>query len=332
MGGNKWYKHQNEGSVYYSLSAKGKYKRFYIGDGSKLPTPKEIFDELKKIPKCDDLSITNTDGVYGVAFEDIESATELPSGCYYYFEENYPLPARFVPADFRDDSYVRMPKITENIISDLKTFLDNEKIYRELGIIYKTGILLFGPPGTGKTSVIRHVIKNEIPKDSIVIIINKYLPNVAFLKQLRETMKDKLKVFILEEFTHHTKDPFDMEELLTFLDGENSLDRSITFATTNYPEVLPFNLVGRHSRIEYMHQIGFPDAVERNLLMTGFLKREITEDEILSTKDMSADAIKEVCLLSLLKKVTVQESIKTVKEHLALAKRSFNGKEARIGL
>lgn len=42
----------------------------------------------------------------------------------------------------------------DDLVSDVRTFLDGEKWYAEMGLSYKRGYLLHGPPGTGKTSVV----------------------------------------------------------------------------------------------------------------------------------------------------------------------------------
>jgi hypothetical protein len=42
----------------------------------------------------------------------------------------------------------------DDLVSDVRTFLDGERWYAEMGLSYKRGYLLHGPPGTGKSSVV----------------------------------------------------------------------------------------------------------------------------------------------------------------------------------
>ena len=43
--------------------------------------------------------------------------------------------------------------IKEEIVDHINNFIDNKHIYEERDLLYKTGILLYGDPGTGKTSL-----------------------------------------------------------------------------------------------------------------------------------------------------------------------------------
>lgn len=329
----KWYKYEHGNSYYYSYTPNTFYERSIVGDGSKRATPKEALDHLNSIAPGDENGAgINEDGVYLQNKERPSSICVLPSGTYVHKPEQYPYPERLVPIDFRTDTYIEMDNITDKITADITNFLDNESIYRELKICYKTALLLFGPGGTGKTALIRHIVATRLPKDSVVISIASSLPSNEMLSSIKETLKDRLKIFILEEFSHFVKDRFDCEEILTFLDGEASVDKSITFATTNYPEILPANIVSRHSRIEFMHRIDYGGEAARKKLLEYYLKREVTPEELKLTDKLVADSIKALCLLTYTKKLSLVDAKKEVDNHLKLAKDNFKAKEMKIGI
>lgn len=328
----KWYKYENGNGCYYSHNPNKFDDRSVAGDGSRMPTPKEALDHMLALKPNGNGTIEFNDGVFSVRREKPASVCELPSGTYYYKCEDYPHPDRLVPTDFRSDHYVEMPQITTNIMKDVNCFLDNRQVYQDLKIIYKTGFLLYGVPGTGKTALIRHLVRTQFPKDTITIVITKWLPSNEILENLKETTGDRLKVFILEEFTGFTQNEFDMEGILNFLDGEQSIDNSLFFCSTNYPEILPHTIVARHSRIEYLHKIDVPDHEERKKLLGYYLKREMTDEEVKLTEKMTADNVKEICLLCWTKKLTLEEAIKAVKDHLAVAKNAFKGKNIKLGI
>lgn len=53
------------------------------------------------------------------------------------------------------DSVILDKGITDRIVNDVKAFIGNGKWYNERGIPYRRGYLLYGPPGSGKSSFIQ---------------------------------------------------------------------------------------------------------------------------------------------------------------------------------
>ncbi|ORZ30514.1 P-loop containing nucleoside triphosphate hydrolase protein [Catenaria anguillulae PL171] len=52
------------------------------------------------------------------------------------------------------DSVVMDERAKKDLLEDAVTFLESEKFYAQAGLPYRRGYLLFGPPGTGKTSLV----------------------------------------------------------------------------------------------------------------------------------------------------------------------------------
>ena len=250
---------------------------------------------------------------------------ELPSGCYQYHINPQTGEEGLTPFSVRADSYIEVDGALADTKRSIKKFLENKSIYRDKGIIYKLGIMMFGSPGQGKSMLLRHLINSEILKEAVVIFLN-YLP-ANFLIKVREALgEDTLLVLVFEEFTEveeKIKKNHQTDTLLQFLDGELSLDNSIVFATTNYPEKIPENIVNRPGRFDKLMYFGDPKELAIKKLLSTWLDREVTVDEIRAVTGLSAAAIREVCLLQTVEGYSFLEAAKVLLDRRKLCANKF---------
>ncbi|EJD42258.1 P-loop containing nucleoside triphosphate hydrolase protein [Auricularia subglabra TFB-10046 SS5] len=68
-------------------------------------------------------------------------------------------------------SIVLQPGVKEMLLADARDFLRSEKWYADRGIPFRRGFLLFGVPGSGKTSLI-HAIAGELSLDIYVVSLS----------------------------------------------------------------------------------------------------------------------------------------------------------------
>lgn len=325
---NKWYRFKTKNEIWYSPFTKYKINYSYSGDGSKAPTPKEIADFRNN----------HQDYYYddGCFYEyDKEDFTgidlvNLPNDIYMYQNKNENKPERIEPLELRKDSYIEFSHTYKQLEDDITKFLNNKKIYKENGFIYKNGYLLYGPPGQSKTVTVRRLINKFFNKKAIVIFFDATLPSTKFFTKLKETINDKLKIFIFEELTCATGNR-DIDKFLSFLDGEFSTDNTIVLATTNYPEKLPGNIVDRPSRFDKLYRFDNPNSKEREILISTFLKREATKAELEESKELSVADLKEICLNCLIEKTdNFSYYCKIMKDRKQLCKKAF-AKSASVG-
>ena len=301
---------------------------YLLGSGEKEPTPLEAMKFLQEHPQGE----ISEYGLLGVEYDRQDTqqkAKKLPGGFYRYEPPSHyeDLPERLVPTEVRKDTVVNLPEVFTPIVNDIKAFMSDDAVETDkaLNIQHKLGILLYGPPGTGKTTLIRSVIKDVVPKDAIVIFMDALFSN-RMLNIFSESESGRLKVLVFEEMVTAVEN-IKLDKLLDFLDGERSLDNTLVIGTTNYPEKLPSNIADRPGRFDRLYKIGDPNRANRDLLISFYLGRSPSQEELELTEGMSAAAIKELCLIMRRLHKSMQDASVQIKKHRELVKKEFS--EAR---
>ncbi|CAG8540826.1 1741_t:CDS:2 [Funneliformis caledonium] len=157
------------------------------------------------------------------------------------------------------DSVILDKGIKERIIKDVKEFINNGIWYNERGIPYRRGYLLYGPPGSGKSSFIQ-ALAGELEYNICILNLSERGLTDDRLNHLLSNAPER-SIMLLEDidatFTQK-RQPTDQQGyhsmvtfsgLLNALDGVASSEERIIFMTTNHVELLDKALV-RPGRID----------------------------------------------------------------------------------
>ncbi len=157
-----------------------------------------------------------------------------------------------------DDLLVLPEKNSENIIREFERFWTLEEQFKNFGYLYKRGFLLWGLPGSGKTSLINLMMKTIIEKHNGIIIVIED-PDMASgcLSMVRKNEPSRPLITILEDLDalveRHGEAGY-----LNLLDGSEQINNVIHVGTTNYPQRLDKRFVDRPSRFDTVVKIGMP--------------------------------------------------------------------------
>lgn len=258
--------------------------------------------------------------------------TQVPAGLYQYQEGNYS-PDALVPYSLstNTDPINLNGPVKLAVLKDLEGWASSKEVYTSMGVKYKIGLLLYGSPGNGKSTLISQIMNDPKYSGYVKIVFPASLPASRFLKAIADIPKPKL--FIFEELTSSldSKENGDStSQLLNFLDGADSVSNSITLATTNYPERLPGNIVDRPSRFDKIYEFKDPTTDEQKQLLFKYLGRIATDDEVKSVSDFSIAYIKEACLSHRIRGISLEQASKDLKERRVLVGKQFS-KRTQMG-
>ncbi|CCK68852.1 bifunctional AAA family ATPase chaperone/translocase BCS1 KNAG_0B04170 [Huiozyma naganishii CBS 8797] len=149
--------------------------------------------------------------------------------------------------------------IKEQILEDVLDFMKNGKWYSDRGIPYRRGYLLYGPPGSGKTSFIQ-ALAGELDYNICILNLSENNLTDDRLNHLMNNMPER-SILLLEDIDAAFNERSQTGEtgfhssvtfsgLLNALDGVTSSEETITFMTTNHPEKLD-RAIMRPGRIDY---------------------------------------------------------------------------------
>lgn len=173
---------------------------------------------------------------------------------------------------------------------------------RELGIHLKRGLLLHGPPGTGKTHTVRYLMGTLA--DSTILVLTG---NSLFFIEQAAALARRLapSVVVVEDVDLIAQDrsfsPGGNPALFSLLDAMDGVaaDADVTFVlTTNRAAALEEALTQRPGRIDLAVEIPRPDADGRRRLMTLYAGGAIIDADLApvidATEGATASAIKEL--------------------------------------
>jgi SpoVK/Ycf46/Vps4 family AAA+-type ATPase len=152
------------------------------------------------------------------------------------------------------------------VIDSIENFWTKEQFFRDFGFLWKRGVMLWGPPGSGKTSTVQQISKKIIDMGGISIYSTYPAHDAEGLRMLRKIEPNRPIVVILEDIDSIIKQ-YGESEILAMLDGELQVDNVVFVATTNYPELLDKRITNRPSRFDEVIYIGMPsDDARREFL------------------------------------------------------------------
>ncbi len=308
------------GMQYYSTNSKYKKREYTIGD------LEEINRMLEFTEDDTGLSLEGKGGHLFINEKLPYSYNKLPPDVYHIRRQNYE--DRIYPIKLNDFEELLDLQVDRAIIEDFNKF--NSKKERELTkrlkLIHKRGVLLYGPPGSGKTTTIHKIINQCKPKNSLVFFCDGNIP-ADILQNLKQDKR--LKIFVFEELAeiveHCSK-----ATLLNFLDGENSLDNSFVLAATNYPEKLPSNFVERAGRFDTHYRLAYLCQEDIKTYYKKFFDKEISEQDLKLLKKVTISSLKEIFLICLRYSMNIEEAYKKIEKQKEFAKNEF-AKAVKIG-
>jgi hypothetical protein len=164
----------------------------------------------------------------------------------------------------RLDDLVLRGNVRDEIVADVRSFFASRALYERYRVPYKRGVLLYGPPGNGKTHFLKGLLgaidapclyvrslngSHHNDHESIrrvFVRARSVAPCVLVFEDLESILNDENRSYFLNE-----------------LDGFSENTGIAVVATTNYPERIDPAIIDRPSRFDRTYLFDLPTRDER---------------------------------------------------------------------
>jgi len=180
---------------------------------------------------------------------------------------------------------------SSEVYRSVNNFINNKNRYIDNDVPYKLGLLLYGPPGVGKTSVVRHIAAKY---DYDIIVID----TITDLKRIHDLTSDSKYIILIEEIDTMVNDYENnsennianligaaiLSDMLKELDGVLMTPGRLLIATTNHLNTLDPALIrpGRFDNIIEFHTI---NDIELARFVNKYYDMDVLPSDVIVPKD-----------------------------------------------
>lgn len=192
----------------------------------------------------------------------------LPSAVYEVEKDNDDVPF-FREIPFPSDDLQFLPgSPSELIVNQISAFWEKKHLYNKAKLVFKRGILLYGPAGCGKTSIIRLLSNEIISKGGVVVSVDDISAAQDLLVKFRQVEPDRPLMVVFEDIEKLMGKQDDASAILSFLDGEKQLGNVVSIATTNKPDIIDDTLMRRPGRFDIVIGLNPPVSSSRVIYLS----------------------------------------------------------------
>jgi hypothetical protein len=171
------------------------------------------------------------------------------------------------------DDLIRFPETNiDRVVAEVERFWGRENLFKAYNLCFKRGIMMWGPPGSGKSCALQLALADIIKREGVVFKFGEPALFRDGMRAFREIQPDTPVIAIMEDLDdlvrHGNEQP-----ILQILDGVDSVERTIFIATTNYPERLGERVLNRPSRFDRIFKIGMPGEQSRAMYIESLVGR-----------------------------------------------------------
>lgn len=239
----------------------------------------------------------------------------------------------FYKINFSSDVPVSLPGLpSDYILSQIKEFWASEDLYKKYGLIHKRGILMYGPPGCGKTSIIRLLCDEILKLNGIVFCIESFTEASEFVSIFRAVEPTRPIMTIQEDVENVFSGSDKTEEIkaaLSFLDGQDQANNIVHVATTNDPDQMADKFIKRPGRFDLIIGVFAPAKETREAYLRHVSKNQLTEEKIQEivqkTEGLGLSYLRELMATNLCLKIPLDETLKRINSNFKMKKLTNKG-------